>query len=355
MKVAKDTYLLNLKRLEKFLFYSLIFLLPTQLAYHFWPEYAFIFGIRVDYLAPAIYLTDLIIIFLLVISRTKVKRFYILAICIFAYLNISNSISPWVSFWKWIKIAELILFAKYIHDNIKLLKTQTFANVFSLSLILISLIGISQFLTGGTLGFTPLGERTFNVSTPGTALQEFFGKSYLRAYSIFSHPNSFAGYLFISVVLFFSQLKKTKFFLPTLLISSVAFLLTFSLSAFMGTGIGIPLAFTKFNLSSPEISERLELINISKDVITHNFFIGSGLGTFVLTNKLMQPVHNIFLLAFAETGILGVVALCFLVYKLIKKNIYIFVFILITGLLDHYWLTIQQNMLLLTLVFSPLF
>ena len=55
----------DLNKLDKvyhLLFQIFIFLLPTQLAYHFWPNWALVYGIRVDYLAPAVYLTDILVI-----------------------------------------------------------------------------------------------------------------------------------------------------------------------------------------------------------------------------------------------------------------------------------------------------
>ena len=42
-------------------FLLFILLLPTQTSLHFWPDFAYVFGIRVDYLAPAIYLTDIVL------------------------------------------------------------------------------------------------------------------------------------------------------------------------------------------------------------------------------------------------------------------------------------------------------
>src|SRR3990167_5592136 len=113
-RMPKGIFSLNPKRIERFLFYSLIILLPTQLAYHFWPDWSFIFGIRVDYLAPAIYLTDVLVVLLLVISRTKIKFSYFLAFSFLAFLNIYFSISPWASFFKWLKILGLIFLALYV-------------------------------------------------------------------------------------------------------------------------------------------------------------------------------------------------------------------------------------------------
>ena len=343
-----------LKRIERFLFYSLIILLPTQLAYHFWPDWSFIFGIRVDYLAPAIYLTDVLVVLLLVISRTKIKFSYFLAFSFLAFLNIYFSISPWVSFFKWLKILELVFFACYIHNSKDLFRRKIFIKVLGFSLTSISVIGIAQFLLGGTLGgpLYFLGERSFNIETPGIALQNIFGREFLRAYSIFSHPNSLAGYLFVSIMVFFPMLKQNKLLLPVFLI---AFLLTFSLSAFLGATFGLPLFFMKFNLSVPEFSERISLINTAKEIILRNPLLGNGLGTFVFSNSLMQPVHNIFLLVFSETGIFGFLILCWLLLRGLKKIIYVFIFVLITGFFDHYWLTLQQNMLLLALVYGYLF
>lgn len=353
------TYLSNLKRLEFFLFYLLIFFLPTQLAYHFWPDWAFVFGVRVDYLAPAVYLTDVLVIGLLVswLIRKRTLSKHSFWIFIFAIVNVGFSISPWVSFWKWLKILELIFFAKYIYDNKKLFKTKTFAKVLSVSLVLISVIGITQFLLGRTIGgpLYFLGERSFDLSTPGIALQNIFGKDFLRSYSIFSHPNSFAGYLFVSVLMFSPVIRKMKYFWFVIILSGTAFLLTFSLSAFLGTGIGLPLVFTQSDFTAPEIKERLELINVSKEIIPKNFLFGAGFGTFSLLNKMLQPVHNIFFLAFAEAGIVGFFVLCSMFYVLFKRHKYLFFFVLITGLVDHYWLTLQQNMLLLALVYGYIF
>ena len=352
--MPKGIFSLNPKKVERALFYLLIIFLPSQLAYHFWPDWAFIFGIRVDYLAPAIYLTDILIVLLLVISRTKIKFSYFLAFSFLAFLNIYFSISPWVSFFKWLKILELIFLALYVSRNKDLFRRKIFIRVLGFSLMLISVVGITQFLLGKTLGgpLYFLGERSFNIETPGIALQNIFGRDFLRAYSTFSHPNSLAGYLFVSIVIFPPLLKKNKL---VLLLSLTAFLLTFSLSAFLGASLGLPMFFMKFNFNAPEFSERISLINTAKEIILRSPLLGNGLGTFVFSNSLMQPVHNIFLLIFSETGIFGFGALVFLFYKLLRKNWYVFVFILITGFFDHYWLTLQQNVLLLALVYGYLF
>ena len=55
-----------MKKIHRILFFLLLLLLPVQLGRHFWPEFALVFGIRIDYLSPTIYLTDLLVIGILV-------------------------------------------------------------------------------------------------------------------------------------------------------------------------------------------------------------------------------------------------------------------------------------------------
>ncbi|KKS80681.1 MAG: hypothetical protein UV56_C0012G0001, partial [Candidatus Woesebacteria bacterium GW2011_GWC1_43_10b] len=49
------------------IFRVLLFLLPLQIGKHFWPDWSLVFGIRVDYLSPVIYLTDILVLTLLLV------------------------------------------------------------------------------------------------------------------------------------------------------------------------------------------------------------------------------------------------------------------------------------------------
>ena len=53
-----------------------LFLLPTQLGKHFFLPFSYILGVRVDYLAPTVYLTDIIILLLVVINYRAVLKFF---------------------------------------------------------------------------------------------------------------------------------------------------------------------------------------------------------------------------------------------------------------------------------------
>src|SRR6266704_691714 len=53
--------------MENLLFSLLILFLPTQFGKHFWPSFSIIQGIRVDYLSPTLYFTDILIILLFLV------------------------------------------------------------------------------------------------------------------------------------------------------------------------------------------------------------------------------------------------------------------------------------------------
>src|SRR3972149_9443219 len=109
-----------LQKVEKVILISFLFLLPTQLAYHFWPSWAFVFGIRADLLAPSIYLTDILVVFLLLFKVFRTKEFFkplkkhTIFLCLvlaFAVINSLFSSSPPVSIYKWLKVAEFFFAA----------------------------------------------------------------------------------------------------------------------------------------------------------------------------------------------------------------------------------------------------
>jgi hypothetical protein len=408
------------KKKEKLLNCLLVFLLPTQLALHFWPPSAFVFGIRVDYLAPSIYLTDFLftVLFVFWVIRekrnfllwVKKNRYYIAVFLALAVLNICFSVSLIPSLYKWMKIAEMALFSYYVWARRDIFESQAIFTSLYFSIIFFSLIGIAQFLRGGTLGGIMyfLGERTFNLSTPGIALVSLAGEKFLRAYSTLPHPNSLAGFLVVGTLflsgIYFKNIKSKKSL--GIVIILICLILTFSLSAFVAilicTGLyllirkkmfiknHIPLIVLLFLLVSlllPAISkdllasgisfsdtigQRLELALVSGKIISGRFWIGTGLNTFIIQEAkttmvnsplwLLQPVHNIYLLVMSEVGIAGTIILYFFLTKILKeafnRRIGIFlavIFILTSGLFDHYWFTLQQNMLLAAFIFGNSF
>ncbi len=115
------------------------------------------------------------------------------------------------------------------------------------------------------------------------------------------------------------------------------------------------------------ITQRQELNERAIDMIKKHPVTGVGTGRFipelasdpVYTEsgiRLMQPVHNIFLLIWAETGTLGLVGILGLAILSIKKLkinptlISSAIVILIAGSLDHYLWTLPQGMGILLLL-----
>lgn len=401
------------QKIKTLLFYLLLFLFPTQSAIHFWPDFSFVFGIRIDYLSIAIYLTDILFFLLFLIDFKKIiksvlKKRFLFIFLFLVILNIVFSSIPVLSFLKWFHILFLLFFSIFISINKKLFKEKIIEKIIYLSAVLFSVIGICQFLLKRTLGgfFYYLGERTFNINTPGISTFNFFGKEFLRAYSTFSHPNSFAG--FLGVVLIYLILSKNVKKLPLitfgLLIIFLAILTTFSFSAaislfFIGIlyllekKFGLKKIFYYFllffifiislsqtfissefvinNFSNlDKITQRLDLAHISGIMFSERFLTGWGLNTFIPNIPkfkswsgyiwFLQPVHNINLLILSEVGIFGFIFFYFILLKTIlkalkekKTNIlYSLIFILITGLFDHYWITLQQNLVLIFFIFS---
>ncbi len=401
--------------LERYVLIALLFLVPSQLAYHFWPDWAFVFGIRIDYLAPTVYLTDLFIS-ALVFLRLRVFRKYLVVlvpVLIFGIANTVLSTLPQASLFKWLKIIEFMLFAIYIGNQV-VLKYADIVRTTFYSAAFFSVVGIAQFLCSRTLGgpFYFLGERTFTSATPGIALVSFWGREFLRAYSTFSHPNSLAGFLGVVLLLSFFSSRKTKYFLIGSSIIFIGFLLTFSTSGLVGlvaagilflvsrktkipkklsllilplavlVSMCLPIIAANIKADFPQkISQRLGLSYAAGKMISERFVFGHGLNTFIVNSSrfenvfppghyssswLLQPVHNIFLLSISEAGAVGLLVLFLLFYRSMLKSLkgnqlgvfLCLVFIIVTGSSDHYWLTLQQNMILVSLLvgltFAPI-
>lgn len=380
--------------MERLIVFALVYLLPTQLAYHFWLKSSYIYGIRVDYLSSAIYLTDILIVLLLPYIKKGFRLLF--PVVFFALINIFFAQLPLVTLLKWLVIFKLIILGLYFYycDLRKLKNTVVFA--LSLSLITVFLIGLIQFLLQRTIGgfFYFLGERSFTYLTPGISLMNLLGKNLMRAYAIFSHPNSFAGFVVVSFLIilsFYFEKAKSLFMKPFFLFIVVilSLLLTLSLNAILGIGFVImlffllnkypkiikkmkafiPVVLISFSLLFGAVSsilpkdalfkeaykERVVLAGKAIEVFSKKPVLGAGLNNFFFAAKTTQPAHNIYLIILCETGIVGTLIFYLLLTKLFtrKLNRYLFlavIFVLITGFFDHYWFTLQQNQLILSLL-----
>ena len=404
--------------LRKKLIQLLVFLAPTQLALHFWPNWSLVFGLRVDYLSITLYLTDLIILlylFLFLSRRPKISKKTGLSFLFLLFLAFTNTLfadNQLASIFRWIKFFEYALLVWAISKEKNLLLEKWLARPFVASLILFSAIGILQFMLGRTLGgpLYFLGERSFSTATPGVSLISFLGEEKLRAYSTFSHPNSLGAYLLVSSLLTYPFLKIRRFWKAVLVaVPLIAFFLTFSKGTWITAIFLIPLFFLRkivfrkgsvipktilvstillgfalpvfthkaFMEGLPEnLTERLFLAETAFRALSQNPVLGTGMANFYNflassyssgTIWLIQPVHNIFLLVLVETGLVGLVLFTLLLWIALEKISVIsgkkvslslalaLLAIILTGFSDHHWITLQQNQILFSLVLGLAF
>ena len=414
--------------LQKILLFLLIALLPVQLGRHFYFDFTRISAITIDYFIPTLYLTDAVIIILIlsdliptILGKNKKNRkikssgIYIL---FFLYLLISVLlVSPNtpVSGYKLLKIIEFSYLLKICRDI--RFGRKFFLNAYILALIYSGILAIIQFNLQRSAGgfWYYLGERTFTSSSLGIALSSWGGKLLLRPYATFAHPNVLAGFLASGLPLVLFQIISSKkinlgeivFLCAGFILGSVSLILAFSRAAMLVFLLGILFIFILnksqlrkslihskrlmmqiflmlFILSvvmpilvnniSGELAgslfERRSLLESSVQLLINNPVFGTGLNNSIIEQyKLLpkryglfifQPVHNSFLLALTELGLIGFIFIVYFIKLTIDRinedNIYNFLpffLIIVLGFFDHYPVTLQQGMLM-TILFAGL-
>lgn len=383
--------------MRKIVLWILILLIPTQLGLHFWPEFSFVSGLKIDYLSPTIYLIDIFLVFFLALSWKKLSLNPLLLILV--SLNIFFSTIPLLSLFFWAKLLIYILLFT------SLLKTKNLKEIILppllLSIIVVIIIQLIQLFLqssiGGPLYF--LGERSFSFHTPNIAkLNTQFLGVLIRPYSTFSHPNSLAGYLLLSLVILksYSQKKYIKYLKYIKLLVSLAVILTFSKiaiftlllleikhiktlkkiiwTALLVSFLPLLVVFTNLNyVPANSFLTRAFMGYSTTKIIKQNIITGTGLRAFIpslsthiapshLKISSLQPVHSLPLLALAELGLVGIILLIIILKKTRKttiktntKNLLLIQTLLVlvlTGAVDHYWWTLPQNQLILILVLA---
>lgn len=327
--------------------FLLLLLLPSQLVIHFWPDWALVNGIRVDYLSPTLYFTDLIIAIIWAFNHFRIK--VPLAMIVFVVLNIFFALSPLTSIFKWLRVLEYFWLFKYLILKIDLklkIKNLKFAILWT------SILAWMQFIKQGSIGgvWYWLGERSFNVFTPNIA-KVFWEELILRPYATFPHPNVLGGFLAIAGILSGGWISAIAFTTLIITFSRTAIFAALAAVIFLKRHYSLlPLLLLPLLIpGSPDsLIGRSDLIRTSLDMIYSNPLFGTGLGNFVRLSS--QPVHNVFLLALAELGIPLFLLFGYLIIKSLKRlEKPLLAVIIITALNDHYWWTIPQMQLLFTL------
>lgn len=309
----------------------------------------------------------------------------------------------------------IALFWLIIRVNYNKLK---FFYSFLLGILFQAVIGFLNF--AGQIGFASkwLGMAKHNPNDLGVSVVETIdGMRWLRAYGAMDHPNILGGLLLVGVVVSIYLIVNKKFearrfsvyyFLCGFL--GIVLFMTFSRSAWVGMIIFLIItllyywinkntykqkklleiililgitAFVFFiqnqnlvltrlagdtRLEMKSDNERVASIQVAKTVIQDYWLLGTGIGNYGITvNKnyiknepawFYQPVHNTFLLIFAEIGVFGIITFLFFIayffYLLIhsrlreKKEVIGFalvISILVMFLVDHWWWSLHFGIL----------
>ncbi len=370
--------------MSKKLLFLWIFLLPTQLGRFFWPDWSWFAGIKVDYLSPVLYAHDLVAIGLIItnysILKNQLNRKKLGLILVFAGINIIVATRPEVAFFRWLTIFKLGIVGWLVYENQSFAK-KTLLGCIPLWLATLLFLDLAQVAGGSSLQgmFYWLGERKFSYSTNGIALMGVVEEIYVRAYGTFSHPNVQAG--FVGACLLFWQYRndrKLGFWLTwwagtvvmvltgSRLSTLVFFTLAVAFSSMgklkkvvLGMGLAgiLSLSVGWLGWDSEGVDKRIWLAKEAVVEIKKSPLFGVGLGNNILGlgsgvtfsgTRWIQPVHNLFLLIVAEIGMLGT---AFLLYwsKNIKFN-KVLLFVLLTGMVDHHWITGVQTSGLLAVI-----
>jgi O-antigen ligase len=212
-RVKTGFWSLSQNKISKLFFYLLVLFLPTQLGKHFWPNWSFVYGLRLDYLSPTLYFTDILIAIIFIFSfrefyvwLRKLQKKYLAAfafVLVILLLSLSGAKNYWAGIYGLIKFLEFSYLVYFIVQNFKAFNKVTLFICVFVSVLFESLLGFFQYLSQGSLNgiFYYLGERTFNGLTPGIANASINGQLFLRPYATFSHPNVLSGFLILSMLL----------------------------------------------------------------------------------------------------------------------------------------------------------
>ncbi len=343
--------------------------------------------------------------------KFKNYDYFLFAFIAVSAISIKNSSNYAVSWFQFLKLVEFAGFYFYL----KSYAIDKFGFEKSLYPIFIggifqSIIAVAQFIKQSDLGLKYLGESFFNVDVKGVAsFYNYYGDKVIRAYGTTPHPNVLAAYLFLTIFCFYfiwlykkHKYENVLFYFHLLVVWALfctfarvtAFLLganyviraclmalrfpkslrrdkVLKIVFFIGsimilfTVLYWPEVVTRGTISGDEDAVQLRVF-YNKEAVSSFSWTGTGIGDFVneLESKvpamaayLYQPVHNIYLLIYAETGILGIsmfiLFLTFLIKDFITRTklarfhhyslLLLFLSFLFMGLFDHFLWTIQQG------------
>ncbi|MBI2051023.1 MAG: O-antigen ligase family protein [Parcubacteria group bacterium] len=228
-----------------------------------------------------------------------------------------------------------------------------------------AVLGFVQFRMQEAAGGAWLGMAYQHASILGTSVVETDAMRLLRAYGSFPHPNMLGGWLALSLLLAMREVKRTPLTYIAIAFLSAGLAVTFSRGAWLAFGVGFALLVAAWmrpnspacnqagargrffflplliialfvgtlavaypepfkerifggnRLEAKSVEERASGIAEAWQLIKQHPITGVGIGNYGLAVHrdidaskpayYYQPVHNVFLLAWAELGLVGLV------------------------------------------------
>jgi len=343
------------------------------------------------------------------INREKLFSFGNLVIIAVVVINIILAKNRWIAGYKWLRLGQWWWTVWYLKTR-KDWGKEILLWVIPVWVTVEVFLGLGQLIWGGSLGgiFYWLGERRFALGTVGIARMNILNESVLRAYGTFSHPNSLAGFLLVSMGLWWWIRKKREInklwwwgvwwmMILGIVISGsrwVWFLGWGSINwwLFWQKNVGVKrilgtnlvllgavilvLAMVNSNYrlndffwgwDKGSLDKRAGLNMVALKMIWNRPWFGVGAGNFLTelpnyqrnnASFWLQPVHNIILLGLAEIGMVGMIMFLGITRKMVdlkkwlasKERLMLMGMVLLTGMTDHFWVTLPQNSWLLAVM-----
>lgn len=336
-------------------------------------------GIFIDIYSPVIFTSYLAVILLCIsyINLLKKRDLYIISSLIVLFLiNILFSSNPLFSIVYTLKTFFYIPFTFILirsHSKINY-KLVIFINTVYLVVFLFQFL-----LRQSVFPFLPFGFYEYYGLKSGLDFINLFGNKVVTPIANFPHANVFAAFLsFLNIF----HLKKSSaiffinIFVITILGSFSALLFNLLLFIFYSKEtsykkyakilfyiffVVLITFFILFQFKSVSVIERLNQLKISVFLFLKHPIFGVGASTFIYSITsfeevkkriyVLQPVHNIFILYLVEYGVLGISFIFYWVskYKKYLKITPFFLFLFIFSLFDHFFLTLNQGLLLASL------
>ena len=204
-----------------------------------------------------------------------------------------------------------------------------------LILLLNIFLATFQILAQKSLGI--FGEPVLSSEIFGIAKQEFGSLRIIKGYGLFQHPNILGS---VGVILLFWKNLNFKFWGLVLGLLSMSRLAYFGVAFwvfgkiknnvtkwFLGLSFGIFMSFWFFLRTPADMGRWVDLQNFTSLIWSfnpQNWLFGAGdypreISKLTQESWQWQPVHNVFLLIFAEFGLVGITSIIFATKTLDKK------------------------------------